>query len=44
MLKYHIYKLLRFFHLISKDNYRIKTKKYTSEYRILAKSKYFDEK
>ncbi len=44
MLKYRFYKILRFFHLISKEEYKKQTSKYTAEYRAVAKSKYFDKK
>lgn len=41
MLKYHFYKMLRMFHLISKKKFK---KKFPSEYKIITKSKLFDKK
>lgn len=41
MLKYHFYKMLRMFHLISKKKFK---EKFPSEYKIIAKSKLFDKK
>lgn len=48
MFKYRLYKTLRFFHLISKKNFKKKTTRYqlikTKEYQAIAKSKLFDKK
>ena len=43
MIKYKIYKILRFLHLISKEKFRKKTAKYTKEYRLIAASRLFDK-
>lgn len=42
MHKYYFYRLLRLFHIISKDEYKKKTAKYTREYKTIARSKLFD--
>ena len=44
MIKYKMYKILRFFHLISKDKFRKRTAKYTKDYKAIATSKLFDKK
>ena len=38
-----MYKILRFFHLISKKKYKKKTAKYTKDYKLIARSKLFDK-
>ncbi len=44
MFKYYLYRVLRFFRLLSKKKYKKKTAKYTKEYKVLARSKLFDAK
>ena len=44
MLRYHFYKILRLFHLISKQKYKKRTSKYSEEYKAIARSKLFDGK
>lgn len=44
MLKYRFYKTLRFFHLISKKKFKKRTEKYTTEYKSIALSGFFDKK
>ena len=43
MVKYRLYKILHFLHLISKDKYRKLKAKYTADYLLILKSKYFDK-
>ena len=44
MLRYHFYKILRLFHLISKQKYKKRTSKYSEKYIAIARSKLFDGK
>lgn len=44
MFKYRLYKTLRFFHLISKKKFKKKTAKYSIDYRLINKSRFFDSK
>ena len=44
MFKYHLYKVLKICHLISKKKYQTLTAKYTKEYKIIARSGLFDAK
>ena len=44
MIRYEMYKILRFFHLISRNKYQKRTAKYTKDYKTVCRSGLFDRK